>query len=288
MSNHYLIESKNVSNISKALKAFGRTSAHFTNGIYDVGLNLITPTILAGFQFVMDNEQHDSNALIIAINSDVSTANIMDKNIHIHAQKVKSLEEILKTGNAPKDELEKAFEEVKNAPIEKERLINQKENRETQFFRAIKATTPLAQQNSSRKVISIFYDEETPLELYTGLKQQGFTIASLFKWGYGTTPNQGIIVGQDQADVTYGFPFPNDDRPICHNMTPRGDNSKVIVHNLCSHFGPHGQPYITTKNYELGIVPNKLLIPAHHPNILPYTAKASQLIQALPYTPSPA
>ncbi|MDE2030279.1 MAG: hypothetical protein KGI97_06925, partial [Alphaproteobacteria bacterium] len=61
------------------LRRHNITGGHFTNGTYAPPKDLIVPTVLAGFQQAVDEEGDEALPLVIAVNSDVSMAGIMDK-----------------------------------------------------------------------------------------------------------------------------------------------------------------------------------------------------------------
>ena len=63
----------------KALAKQGISTGHFTNGTYASPQALIVPTVLAGFQYAVDQEANKGSPLIIAVNSNASMSGIMDK-----------------------------------------------------------------------------------------------------------------------------------------------------------------------------------------------------------------
>ena len=87
---------------------------------------------------------------------------------------------------------------------------------------------PLAFQHPKRQIIVIFYDEETPRELYEFLKRGGVRLHTLFKYGYGTDPSAPKIEGAPYFDSILAFPMINDLRPVCHAMTPVEDQSRYV------------------------------------------------------------
>lgn len=99
------------------------------------------------------------------------------------------------------------------------------ENEET---RARKVAEPLAMQNPNRKVVVVYYDEETPNALYDALNRKGFKAQSLFKWGYGTNPQAGVIEGAENFGVVRGFPLPNDIKPVCTELTRKTDQKGSV------------------------------------------------------------
>ncbi len=121
---------------------------------------------------------------------------------------------------------------------------------EDQQTRAEKVLVPLALQHPETQIIGIFYDEETPEDLYEYLStQSSLSLESLFKFGYGTNPDAPRIEGATHFRRVFGFPFPNDAKALCHDITVAEDQSDtVIVENLAEEKGLHGAPYITPEN----------------------------------------
>jgi|688.fasta_scaffold12672_13 hypothetical protein len=99
---------------------------------------------------------------------------------------------------------------------------------ESEEVRARKVAEPLALQHPDRQVVVLYYDEETPNRLYDALKENGFSAKSLFKWGYGTNPQAGVIEGAENFDVVRGFPLPNDIKPVCAELTRMTDQKGSI------------------------------------------------------------
>ncbi|MDE2029252.1 MAG: hypothetical protein KGI97_01680, partial [Alphaproteobacteria bacterium] len=98
-------------------------------------------------------------------------------------------------------------------------------------------------------VVAIFYDEETPNALYDRLKANGFNLKTLFKWGYGTNPDAGVIEGAENFDKVFAYPLPNDTKPVCTDITRKtGQEGKVFVVDLREKIGRHGKPYISADN----------------------------------------
>lgn len=107
-----------------------------------------------------------------------------------------------------------------------------KKDFEREEVRAKKVAEPLALAFPNTPVIIIFYDEATPNALYEALAKQGLT-RTLHKWGYGTNPDAPKIEGAEQFERVYGFPLPNDIKPVCYDDTPRADEpQKVTVEKL--------------------------------------------------------
>jgi hypothetical protein len=83
------IESVDHAEIIKKLKESGCQKAHFTNGTYAYSASLIVPTALAGFKYVLDNDE--ALPLVIAVNSDESMKDLNFKDFEsqtIRANKV--------------------------------------------------------------------------------------------------------------------------------------------------------------------------------------------------------
>lgn len=182
---------------------------HATNGTYIAEPELFIPTLISGFQYVADNVAGHKDAFVVFVNSDKSLNDMYDK-----------------TGD----------ERFKNFPDQFERMAT--------IAKAMKAQFP------ERPVIIGFYDEETPTELYEHLRDNSMVqMGSLYKFGYGTNPAAKKIEGADCFDMTIGFPFPNDAKPVCENITDSEDQSDIVeVFKLTEEVGPHGNVYMTTDN----------------------------------------
>jgi hypothetical protein len=61
------------------------------------------------------------------------------------------------------------------------------------------------------------------------MKEAGLNMASHFKWGYGTNPSQGVIEGAEFFKTAYGFPLPNDVKPVCNDITKDSSQQKGVV-----------------------------------------------------------
>ncbi len=101
------------------------------------------------------------------------------------------------------------------------------QNFENQSVRAAKVAEPLAQYFSDRQIIVLYYDESTPNTLYQELHAHKIT-KTLHKWGYGTEPNAPKIEAAELFDVVYGFPLPNNIKPVCHDLTPLAKEQQAI------------------------------------------------------------
>ncbi|MEM9469149.1 MAG: hypothetical protein AAF988_03215 [Pseudomonadota bacterium] len=185
-----LINSTDKDQIVSGLKEQSAMSLHFTNGTYSYEAETIVPTTIAGFRYLSEKKGNENDAFVIAVNSDKSMAAIMDQ---------------------------------KDASDEERAAL------EDQETRAMKVAVPLLKAFPGRNVIILFYDEETPTALYDVLAEEGeFEMKSLHKWGYGTDPNAPKIEGAHNFSTVYGFPIPNDKRPVCWDLTEHEDQSEVV------------------------------------------------------------
>jgi hypothetical protein len=209
-SNKYLIieEKEDLGSKLLGLKTSWRAEGfHFTNGVYSGPLRKIAPTTLAATQYIADN--NPDGIMVIAVNSDKSYRAIL-------AQQGKSEEEIAN--------------EIKRAP-EKKRAQNIAET--------------VAHLKLKNPVIVVFYDEETPEELYKRLAEKNLPLKSIYKWGYGTRRGGPTIPGAQYFEKVFAFLLPNDEPPAAYNQTALGDNEGVNVLDLRKVVGPHGRPYLT-------------------------------------------
>ncbi len=195
--------------VAADLRAKNISSGHFTNGTYAPPASLVVPTVLAGFHYARATEgKTEQPALIIAVNSDHSMADLNAQRRVVMAQEVAA---------GRKTEAESAKLAAEIAALEDQRS------------RALKVAVPLALQNPDRPVVVAFYDEATPNKFYDGLKAAGFGMATLFKWGYGTKPQEGRIEGAENFCRTLGFPLPNDIAPVCATITPIGGQKGTVT-----------------------------------------------------------
>jgi len=222
-------------NAAAQLVGQGIESAHFTNGVYSYSSALVVPTVLAGFEYAVEQSpKDDASALVIAVNSDKSMKLIMDKKNATQAER---------------DALENHLQ------------------------RARKVAFPLMEQHLDREIVVIYYDEETPNALYDKMNAAGFGMKSLFKWGYGTNPQEGVIEGVECFDVVRGHPLPNDIKPVCTELTRKtGQAGYVDVVDLRG-------TYISSDN--------KILFMPKHPDLLSY-AKARENAAPAPGASTPA
>lgn len=208
-----LIFDTDLLNISAVLDATSEIDGvevmHATNGTYIADPDLYLPTLISGFQYIADNVAGERDAFVVFINSDQSLKDMYDK-----------------TGD----------ERFKDFPDQFERMTVIAKAMQVQF--------------QGRPIIIGYYDQETPTELYETLSNESYVaMGSLYKFGYGTNPEAKKIEGADCFDVTIGFPFPNDAKPVCHDITDAEDQSHVVeVFKLTEEIGPHGKPYMTSDN----------------------------------------
>lgn len=99
---------------------------------------------------------------------------------------------------------------------------------EDQHTRASKVAEPLQQLFPNNKVIVLYYDEETPLELYQALEKHNLT-RTLHKWGYGTSKDAPMIKGAECFEQVWGFPLPNDKKPLCYDDTEKAKIPQAIL-----------------------------------------------------------
>jgi len=201
---------------------------HVTNGVYSAKPELIVPTTLAGFKYISDQTVicKKYDVFVIAVNSDQSFLRLMF---------------------------------AKNASDEEFAAM------EDQRTRAMKVALPLAQMVGNRDVAVVFFNEETPAELFHRFTEQGLEQVSLHKWGYGTEPDAPMIVGADRFQQVYGFPLPNDIKPFAHDMTHREKQPSVKVVRLTEYDEDRGNgPYLSTNN--------KVLFPVENPALQQYAA----------------
>ena len=210
-SNLKIIQSTDKDDIFDGIAETGATTLNATNGTYTAPASIVVPTTLAGFQFVADRNAGKQDALIMAINSDISMQGIA-------AEKAAKGEDI----GVVEDEM----------------------------TRALKVLEPLAQQFPDRQVIGVFYDEGTPTALYEFLEQNTpIELNSIFKFGYGTNPNAGDIEGDNCFKDVVAFPFPNDAKALCHDITKVSPNRRnYSIFKLTDEAAANGQPYMTKDN----------------------------------------
>lgn len=242
--------------VAADLRAQNITSGHFTNGTYAPPAALVVPTVLAGFHYARDTEAKTAQpALIIAVNSDRSMADLNAQRSAVMAQEVAA---------GRKTEADSA------------KLVGEIAAQENQQARALKVALPLALQNPDRPVAVVFYDEATPNKLYDGLKAAGFGMATLFKWGYGTKPQEGRIEGAENFGRTLGFPLPNDIAPICATITPiGGQQGKVTVVDLRV-----GAGNLISRD-------NKVMFTVAHPDLLQHAVGGGRAPGGAAPTPAP-
>ncbi len=220
--NTHVVKDTDPQVISNSLNALGIKDGHFNNGTFTLPKDVFAPAFLAAFKRVIDLKDGIDTPLIVAINSDISM---------IQSFKGKDNEaELVKT------------------------LISQEE-------RAQNVISLLSGLFPNRSVVAVFYDEQTPHELYRGLSQNGFGMRSLHKVGYGTTPNEKPIVGAEFFEWVYACPLPHDAKPFMYNDTRdvnSNDRQPDVVEKLTEVIGPHGSPYLTKEGLPLFKLPTEL------------------------------
>ena len=226
--NIYAIHSADERDISLIMGGWGgNTSVHCTNGTYAYEAAMIVPTTLAGFKFIDDKVADLSDVFLVAVNSDVSMQNIMNQ---------------------------------KNASAAERAAL------EDQHVRAAKVAIPLSEMFPHRTILVVYYDKETPTDLYGSLYVAGLNLKSLHKWGYGTDPNAPKIEGAYGFRNKIAYPLPNDVKPVCFDLTVKEDQSAIVqVVKLTEAIGPHRAPYISKQGKVLFPVPASLASHAENP-----------------------
>lgn len=186
-ANIHLLNGSSTDDTIRYLKAVGiigviPRAVHMTNGTYTLPISKIVPTTLAGFACI--NQKlgffSKSDVIMIAFNSDKSM-----RNSYVGRPNQQKLN----------DELES--EEV----------------------RAKKVLLPLSEYFVGHDIVGVFYDEETPLELFTAFKRAGLNMKTIHKHGYGTNPDDKPIIGAGFFERVFAFPLLGDERPVMHNET---------------------------------------------------------------------
>lgn len=191
----------------RVLDMMGVHNIHCTNGTYAYPAERTVPTTLAGFQFINDQVASPYDAFLVAVNSNQSMSGIMA---------------------------------AKNATVAEMSAL------ESEDVRAAKVADALSVHFNNRPVVVLFYHEETPARLYEALAATNINLASLHKWGYGTDPKAPRIEGANNFARVFGFPLPNDVKPVCHDITALEDQTGVVkVVKLHEQQGLHGKPYIS-------------------------------------------
>lgn len=215
-----MIPTGSVDAVEEALHDQNIESAVFTNGTYVGPQDVVLPTTLAGFKFALDRFSRPDDAIVVAVNSDESMK-------AIYKTKMATASAAILDGLSTLEGEERAHAAV-TAADKLQALLAEYAALENVQDRAAKLTGPLVQQFPDRNVVILFYDEETPTELYDGLTMKGFGMTTLFKWGYGTNPTAPRIEGARNFQNVLAFPFRNDAKPICHDITVAEDQSDVV------------------------------------------------------------
>ncbi|MFA5591719.1 MAG: hypothetical protein WC989_00195 [Micavibrio sp.] len=218
----HIIQETGADSILKALKARGIKAGHFNNGTFMLPEEKLVPAFLSAFKRVVDLRNDNETPLIVAINSDKSM---------LASYQGKENEQDLIRGLVPQQQ------------------------------RAEMVVSILSALWPERDAAAIFYDEDTPYALYSGLHGGGFGLKSLHKVGYGTNPSDKPIIGAEFFDWVYACPLYNDERPVMHKETRNAqpaDRQPDLVERLTDETGPHGKPYITAGGKLLFPVPPAL------------------------------
>lgn len=217
----------------------GEGAVHCTNGTYSKPADLIVPTMLAGFEFIDKREVTSSDdAFVIAVNSNASMLTQTQKTA-AKLEEIKTLLAEVETAIDEKvedlpDALDKLQDTIRvymeEGETPREYLARMQEqhakmvedfvevtaNMEDEDERAMKVAGPLAEQFPDRKIIVVFYDEETPNALYEDLAATGKADQkdTLHKWGYGASENAPVIEGAECFSETFAFPLPSSTEKI--------------------------------------------------------------------------
>ncbi len=211
--------------IASQLNARGITAGHFNNGTFMLPKDKFAPAFLAAEKRVTDLRDPVDGpdvAIIVAINSDKS---------------------------------------MRDSYLGKDNEAELNANLIPQTQRANDTVGLLSALFPNRPVAVIFYDEQTPHELYEGLSKEGFGMKSLHKVGYGTSADDKPIIGSEFFDWVYACPLPFDAKPVMHKDTRDAvatDRRPDVVEKLTEAVGPHGAPYITAQGKLLFPVPASL------------------------------
>lgn len=243
--NLLIIETTDKDAIEQALFDFGVYSGIFTNGIYADKQDVVLPTTLAGFKFAVDHYSDGDEALIVAINSNDSMNKVINARINktVMDGQIKARSLMIDDEATLTDAIAIITAEVTQTIKNLEKL---RVDSYPQEDRAAKLFNPLAEQFPDRKIVIMYYDEETPTELYDMLAMKGFGMNTLFKWGFGTKPDAPRIEGAGNFTNVLAFPFMNDAKAICHDITVAENQSDFVkVFKLHEEEGTR-PAYITT------------------------------------------
>jgi hypothetical protein len=220
--NIHIIRDTDPRDIHAQLKALGIKGGHFNNGTFTLPKDKFAPAFLATFKRISDILEDNDAPLIVAINSDKSMID--------------------------------SYEGKENEEDLVAKLVPQQE-------RAQNVTSLLSALYPDRPVVAIFYDEQTPFELYEELYVSGYSMDSLHKVGFGTSLDDKPIIGAEFFDWVYACPLPFDEKPVMHQDTRDAtstDRQPDVVEKLTEVIGPHGKPYITKEGKLLFPVPPTL------------------------------
>ncbi|MDD3182896.1 MAG: hypothetical protein PHD48_08860 [Alphaproteobacteria bacterium] len=272
MSDPIIITSTDFQVIASKLIQHDVSRLHFTNGIYANPLDEMTPTILAGFEHALDQEftPDPRNVLAVGVNSDASYALNFGIKIGQHKFELSQLQKALRDGSLSVEKEEQAESRIVSLGHNMDKLEDDFLSRKSPYERCVNATENLAKQNPDRRVFAIPYDAETPRQIYTFMRQASFVLMSLFKFGYGTSPSQGVIVGDDVFDIVFGHPYPNGGKAFCDDTTPIGDHKNVIVRDLRLPLGMKSKAYINSAN--------ECLFECRHPDLQKYFKQSRTVV----------
>jgi hypothetical protein len=237
------IPSGSVDAIEEALHDQNIERGVFTYGTYVAPQDVILPTTLAGFKFATDRFSRVEDAIIVAVNSEESMKKIYQSKMAKIFAAIQ--DEIDALEGEEREHAASAATSEKILPLMLEYAAL-----ENSADRAAKLAGPLAEQFPDRKVVVMFYDEETPKELYEGLALKGFGMTALFKWGYGTNPDAPRIEGAHNFQNVLAFPFMNDAKALCHDITV-AENQSDVVKVFKLHEAEGDRPAYMTKDGQL-------------------------------------
>lgn len=108
-------------------------------------------------------------------------------------------------------------------------LVLNKTNYKTQLERSNKVAIPLAKKFPNHQIFVVYYDEETPYNLYKSLQNKIGSTGILHKWGYGIQDKSPRIEGAEFFKQVYALPLPNDIKPVCYDNTLEQNNKPKNV-----------------------------------------------------------
>lgn len=125
---------------------------------------------------------------------------------------------------------------------------------ETQSVRANKVAIPLAKKFPNHQIFVVYYNEETPYNLYESLQNKIDSTRTLHKWGYGLEDTSPRIEGAEFFNQVYAFPLPEDIKPVCYDNTREQENKpkNVVVvtqDEIQPYLDSQTDKYNTTQNF---------------------------------------